>query len=193
MPSVELDAFLCELEASGHANDQRESDRSKKMLNLERATAELVSMLIRLSRARRILEIGTSNGFSTIWLANAAGPEGRVTSIDRNAGKTALARENLERAGLLNRVDLRVGEATNVVASLSGPFDFVFFDADRWTAPDQVRELMPKLSPSALLVADNALSHPDEIAGYLAAIRAMPEFEHIVVPIGKGLSIASRM
>ena len=131
MQPADLNAFLRDLEVFGIANDQRETDRSKKMLNLERDTAELVSILIRSSKARKILEIGTSNGFSTIWLAKAAGPDCEIVSIDRDPAKSAMARENLTRAGLLDRVDLRIGEATSIVAELEGPFDLVFFDGDR--------------------------------------------------------------
>jgi len=192
MTPSELTAFLAELEAFGILNDQRESDRSKKMLNLERETAQLVGILIRATRARNILEIGTSNGFGTIWLAVAAGPGGRVTTIDRNPLKVEMAKENLRRAGLLDSVDLRLGDASQVVSELGGPFDLVLFDADRYSAPEQLQLLISKLTPSALVLADNALSHPEEIAGYLRAIAALPEFEHTVVPVGKGLSIACR-
>jgi len=142
------------------------------------------------SRARRVLEIGTSNGYSTIWLAaSVAAAGGRVVSIDRSSWKHQMARDNLSQAGLLEHVDLCLGEAADVIASLPGPFDFVFFDADRISAPAQLNLLVPKLARPALMLADNALSHPDQIAGYLAAVRGM-QWQHVVVPVGKGLSIA---
>jgi len=78
------------------------------------------------------------------------------------------------------------------VAGLEGPFDCVFFDADRVSAPDQLRLLLPRLSPDVLLLADNVLSHPNEIAGYLAALEALRDFERVVVPLGKGLSVDHR-
>jgi len=184
---------LAELEKWGQENDRAQTDRSRKMLNLEPATAEIVSSLIAGAKAKRVLEIGTSNGYSTIWLAASVGLGGRVISIDRNPEKQRLAKENLERAGLLDRTELLLGNATEIVAGLEGPFDVVFFDADRFSAPEQLALLVPKLSPKALLLADNALSHPDEIAGYLAAIRALADFKHEVIPVGKGLSVASRL
>jgi len=162
------------------------------MLNLERPTAELVRALIVGRRPQRILEIGTSNGYSTIWLAASVAPNGRVTSIERNPHKLQLAERNLERAGLLSRTELLLGSATEVVAGINGPIDVLFFDADRWSAPAQLALLLPKLSADALLLADNVTSHPEEIAGYLAAIRQLPEFEHMVIPVGKGLSVAHR-
>jgi predicted O-methyltransferase YrrM len=118
--------------------------------------------------------------------------DGRVISIDRDADKQEPAAANLRRAGLGEVVELVVGDATEMVRGLDGPFDCVFFDADRVSAPEQLQLLLPKLRDDALLIADNTLSHPDEIAGYLAALQALPDFERLVIPVGKGLSVAHR-
>ena len=186
-----LRSLLTELEEFGRENDAREQDRSKKMLNLEPETAHLLTILIRSSLSKHILEIGTSNGYSTIWLAWAVQQTGgRVTSIDRNPAKHELAEANLRRAGLRATVDLRQGDAQEILGSLPGPFDFVFFDADRRSAPAQLELLMPKLASGALVLHDNALSHPDEIADYLHTVGTPPQFDHLVLPVGKGLSIA---
>jgi predicted O-methyltransferase YrrM len=218
--------LLREVERKGRANDERESDRARKMLNLEPGTAQLASILLRSSGARHVLEIGTSNGYSTIWLAwslveniaararEAAAPpprapakisiprasadpnqdtgDARIISIDRSPDKHALARENLRRAGFDTRVDLRTGDATAIIGELRGPFDFVFFDGDRVSAPAQLQLLLPRLAAKVLLLHDNALSHPGEIASYLALVESLPEFQHTVVPVGKGLSVAYR-
>jgi predicted O-methyltransferase YrrM len=185
--------LLAEIEQRGLENDKRETDRGRRMLNLEPDTARLLSILARSSRATRVLEVGTSNGYSTIWLAAAvAQAGGEVVSIDRNPEKQAEARENLRRAGLIDSVDLRLGEASAIVCELDGPFDLVFFDGDRTSAPEQLRRLLPKLAPAALVLADNVFSHPLEIAPYLAAVRHLEGFDHVVVPIGKGLSVAYR-
>jgi predicted O-methyltransferase YrrM len=188
-----LRQLLNELEEAGQHHDAQEQDHSRKMLNLEPASAHLLSILVRSSRRTRLLEIGTSNGYSTIWLAWATRPlGGHVTSIEREAHKLALADNNLRQAGLREVVDLIHGDATQVVAALAGPFDCVFFDADRLSAPSQLALLVPKLTAAVFLLADNALSHPQESAAYLAAVQALPQFEHLVIPIGKGLSIAYR-
>ncbi|MBZ5662562.1 MAG: class I SAM-dependent methyltransferase [Acidobacteriia bacterium] len=189
--NAEVRKLLVELEDLGQAHDAAESDRSRKFLNLEPETAQIVSMLARGSRATRVLEIGTSTGYSTIWLAASVAPAGgRVISIDRSADKQKMARENLTKAGFLEAVELRCGDATEIVASLAGPFDFVFFDADRISAPTQLVLLLPKLAPAAFLLADNALSHPAEIADYLTAIENLPGIQHALIPVGKGLSVA---
>jgi predicted O-methyltransferase YrrM len=190
---AQLIDLLAAIERRGRENDERETDRARKMLNLDPQTARLLSTLVRSSRAKRLLEIGTSNGYSTIWLASAvAETGGKIISIERNPEKQAMARENLLRAGLMDCVDLRLGDATDIVGELAGPFDFVFFDADRTSAPEQVRRLVPKLAPAVFVLADNALSHSAEIAGYIRAVTNLEGFEHMIVPVGKGLSLAYR-
>jgi predicted O-methyltransferase YrrM len=91
---------------------------------------------------------------------------------------------------LLRYVDLRLGDATEIAARLTGPFDCLFFDADRISAPKQLQRLLPKLSLPGLLLADNAISHPDQIADYLARIEEMERISHTIIPVGKGLSVA---
>jgi len=108
-----LGQLLAELAEAGRCHDAQEQDHSRKMLNLEPATAHLISMLVRSSRRTQLLEIGTSNGYSTIWLAWATRPPiGRVTSIERKAHKLALADANLRQAGLREVVDLIHGGVT---------------------------------------------------------------------------------
>lgn len=193
MRDVDLRAFLDALYEAGQQNDAREQERSQKMLNLEPETAHFLHLLLCSSRRTRLLEIGTSNGYSTIWLAWAMSLNGgHVTSIDRAAHKHALADENLRHAGLREYVDLHCGDATTVVANLSGPFDCIFFDADRYSAPAQLALLLPRLTPDVLLLADNVLSHSNEVAAYLHALETLPDFDKITLPLGKGLSIAYR-
>ena len=191
MNDTERRTFLDELYEIGRQHDAHEQERGRKMLNLEPDTARFLYILLRSSRRTRILEIGTSNGYSTIWLAWAASASGgHVISIDRDAHKQVLAEANLLRAELREVVELVCGDATETVAKLPGPFDCIFFDADRYSAPAQLNLLLPKLAPGALLLADNALSHPGEIAAYLQALESLPEFDRVVLPIGKGLSLA---
>ncbi len=188
-----LRELLQEMEKRGRENDARATERPRMMLNLDPATAQLVSILVRASGVTRAAEVGTSNAYSTIWLAwSLAHAGGRIVSIDRNPDKHAMARENLRRADLLDRVELLTGDATEIVRQLTGPFDLVFLDADRRKFPEILQTLLPKLAPKALLIADNALSHPEEIAEYLKLISSLPDFQLTTVPVGKGLSIAYR-
>jgi predicted O-methyltransferase YrrM len=188
-----LRELLRELEENGRENDAHASERARMMLNLEPASAQLLSILVRAGGVTRALEIGTSNAYSTIWLAWSLAPAGgRIVSIDRNPDKHALARENLRRANLLDRVELRTGDATEIVRELTGPFDLVFLDADRRKFPEQLQIQLPKLAGKVLVIADNVLSHPEEIADYLKFVSSLEDFQHTTVPVGKGLSIAYR-
>ena len=188
-----LRKLLQELEERGRENDARVTERPRMMLNLEPASAQLLSILVRASGVTRAIEVGTSNAYSTIWLAWSLAPVGgRIVSIDRNPDKHALARENLRRADFLDRVELLTGDAAEIGRGLAGPFDLVFLDADRRKFPEIMQILLPKLAPKVLVIADNVLSHPEEIAEYLKLISALPDFQHTIVPVGKGLSIAYR-
>jgi predicted O-methyltransferase YrrM len=188
-----LSGLLKEIEEHGVENDARVTERPRKMLNLEPASAQLLSILVRASGVTRAIEIGTSNAYSTIWLAWSLKPAGgRIISIDRNPDKHVLAQENLRRADLLDRVELRTGDAAEILRQLAGPFDLVFLDADRRSFPEQFQILLPKLAQKVLVVADNVLSHPEEIADYLKLISSLSDFQHTIVPVGKGLNIAFR-
>ena len=193
MMEQHLRELLQEIEKHGRENDARVSERPRMMLNLEPATAQLLSILVRASGVTRAIEIGTSNAYSTIWLAWSLAPAGgRIVSIDRNPDKHTLARENLRRADLLARVELRTGDAAEIVRTLPGPFDLVFLDADCRKFPEILQILLPKLASKVLVIADNVLSHPEEIADYLKMISSLADFQHTTVPVGKGLSIAYR-
>ena len=188
-----LRELLKEIEERGRDNDAHTTERARMMLNLEPASAQLLSILVRASGVTRALEVGTSNAYSTIWLAWSLAPAGgRVLSIDRNPDKHALARENLRRANLADQVELRTGDAAEIARELTGPFDLVFLDADRRKFPEILQILLPKLAPKVLVLADNVHSHPEEIAEYLKLISSLVDFQHTVVPVGKGLSIAFR-
>jgi predicted O-methyltransferase YrrM len=193
--SLQVQQVLAELEAFGRANDQREPDRARKMLNLERETAELLRAFVLSARRKRVLEIGTSNGYSAIWLASTLQSipgSAPLLTIEKDAGKAQSARTNLQKAGLADHAVVLEGSATDLVSALPGPFDCVFFDADRISAPEQLRLLLPKLTADALLLADNVLSHPEEIAGYLKEFAGLPDFVTTTVPVGKGLHVAVR-
>ena len=189
-----LAAFLDELWRSGEENDAREAERPKRMLNITPDTGRLLWILVQAARATRILEVGTSNAYSTIWLADAArATGGHVITLERNPDKVRLARENLARAGVADRVELREGNAAETLAGLTGPFHFVFLDADRANYSAYLDLALPKLQPGGLLVADNVISHAQELADYLARVKSNPALFSVTVPVGKGEEIALKL
>jgi len=107
--------------------------------------------------ARRILEIGTLGGYSTIWLARALPPGGELITCEIDAKHAAVARTNLERAGVASVVDLREGPAIDILAALTGPFDLAFVDADKQSGADYFAECLRLSRPGGLIVVDNVV------------------------------------
>ena len=111
-----LQVLLAELERFGEANDGATTDRPRRMLNITRDTGELLSVLVRATSARRVLEIGTSNGYSTLWLASAArATGGAVTTVEFSDYKVGLARQNFNRSGLAPFITLVHDDSTGVL------------------------------------------------------------------------------
>jgi caffeoyl-CoA O-methyltransferase len=121
------------------------------------AEGKFLHVLARAIRAERILEIGTLGGYSTIWLARALPPAGKLITIEVDAHHADVARSNITRAGLADRVDVRVGAALDVLPTLSGPFDFIFIDADKETYVEYFEWAVKLARPGALIVADNVV------------------------------------
>lgn len=119
---------------------------------------KFLSLLAGAMQARRILEIGTLGGFSTIWLARGAGPQGRVMTLEYEPRHAAVARANLERAGLADRVEVVVGAALDTLPTLAGaPFDLVFIDADKENYVAYLEWAVRLARPGAVIVADNVV------------------------------------
>ena len=193
MDDAALFRYLDTLEAQGRENDARETERSRRLLNCGPETGRLLAILIRALGARRILELGTSNGYSTVWLAWAASATGgRVTTIDHAADKIAMARENLDRVGLAERVTITHGRIAGVLRDLQGPVDFVFLDADRPSYLAYLDPLLRLLRPGGLLATDNVMSHPSEVAEFLARLRRTGGVETVTLPVGNGVELTYR-
>jgi predicted O-methyltransferase YrrM len=186
--------FADELYAVSQEHDRAHADRLERFRNVEPPTAELLGVLIRAAGARRVLELGTSNGYSTLWLADAVeATGGRLVSVDLDASRTELARANLSRAGLGELVDLRSDDAAAVLAgSDDAAWEFVFLDAERPAYPGYLRDLVRTLAPGGVLAIDNVISHEHELVQFTALIEAEPALTQTVVPVGAGLRLAVR-
>jgi predicted O-methyltransferase YrrM len=131
---------------------------------------KFLSLLATAVGARRILEIGTLGGFSTIWLARGAGPDGRVTTLEYEPKHAEVARANIDRAGVGDRVEVLVGAALDTLPSVTGgPFDLVFIDADKENNPDYLEWAVKLTHPGSVIVVDNviregAILSPDQDA-----------------------------
>jgi predicted O-methyltransferase YrrM len=188
----DLAALMAELEAFGQRNDATTTERPRRMLNITRDTGELLSVLVRATGARRVLEIGTSNGYSTLWLASAARDiGGSVTTVEIAEFKRGLASANFARSGLSACISLVSDDASRVLQrSGDASVDLIFLDSERGEYPGWWPDLRRLLRPGGLLIVDNATSHAREMAPFVALVTADPEFTTSLVPIGNGEFLA---
>ena len=145
--------------------------------------AQFLGMLVKLSRAKRVLEIGTAYGYTTLWLARAlAETGGKLTTIEIAPDRAELAKKHVATAGLAKYVNFRLGDAHAIVPTLGGPFDIAYLDADKGGNEDYFNKLFPKkLPPGGLLVAHNALLLAEKMKDYLERVCQHPEFETLII------------
>ena len=145
------------LEATLKAN----SEHGLPAIDVSPAQGKLLNLLVRMSGASTVLEVGTLGGYSTIWLARALPPGGKVVTLELEAHHAEVARINLERAGLSGVADVRVGPALDALAQLhaegAGPFDFIFIDADKPNNPRYLSWAMRLSRPGTVIICDNVI------------------------------------
>jgi predicted O-methyltransferase YrrM len=185
----ERKTFLDELYASSRAHDEALEDRLQRFRNVEPETAELLGVLVRAMQATRVLEIGTSNGYSTIWLADAAeAVGGSVLSLEVEAERTELARANLVEAGVDGFVELRTADAGEVLAELpDGAYDLIFLDAERPAYVGYWPHLVRALRDNGLLVVDNTLSHANQLVEFSQLVHDDERVTSTLVTVGAGV------
>ena len=169
-----------------------------------RIEGRFLGMLIRSLRARRVLELGTFTGYSSISMALALPAGGRVITCDVNEDTTAIAKSYAAEAGVLGRIDYRLGPALETIAELDGPFDLVFIDADKPNYLNYYEATLPLLAEGALMVIDNTLwsggvADPDDHDANTEAIRALndrvledPRVENVLLTVRDGMNLVWR-
>jgi caffeoyl-CoA O-methyltransferase len=172
-------------------------------------TGALLYVLAAATGARRILEIGTAIGYTTIWLGRALPPDGLLISLEIDAGRAATARANLERAGLADRATVMVADAGRAIAKVAGPFDLIFQDGDKRQYEPLLDRLIDRLRPGGLLVTDDvlwrgeivhrAVDRPGQtpeatrvMAAHNERLAAEPRLATTIVPLGDGVAISVR-
>lgn len=160
-----VDAYVCDtLHAPDPVLDAALADSAAAGLPAISVTppmGKLLWLLAQARQARRVLEIGTLGGYSTIWLARAVGQDGRVVTLELDPGHAAVARRNLARANVDSRVELRLGPALDSLAALeaegAAPFDLVFIDADKPSNPEYFAWALRLSRPGTVIVVDNVV------------------------------------
>jgi caffeoyl-CoA O-methyltransferase len=159
-----------------------------------------LSFLVHMTRATRVLEVGTFTGWSSIAMARALPPGGSIVSCDVNEETTAIARRYAEEAGVADRIDYRVGPGIETLATLDGPFDLAFIDADKESYVDYYEAILPKLAPDGVIGADNTLfgsgGPNDEITQAISRFNDHvlhdDRVEAVLLPFRDGLTLIRR-
>lgn len=151
--------------------------------NVPRTDGQFLNFLVKLSRSKQVLEVGTSNGYSAIWICLALEEtDGHLTTIEIDPERVKLAKENLRRAGLDHRVSFLEGDAHKIVPTLEGQFDFVFLDADKGREQDYFGYLYPKkLTPGSIIAVHNAIRMRQVMQRYFDMMSNHLEFDFLTV------------
>jgi predicted O-methyltransferase YrrM len=184
------------------------------VINVSPNEGKLLYLIAKMCRAKRILEIGTLGGYSTTWLARALPVDGKLITLELDEKHAAVAHHSLDRAGVSNRVEIRVGRAVDslrtMIDHVETPFDLIFIDADKPSYPDYLTLAMQLTRPGTIILADNVIRNGRVLdaqstdassrgaRAYNAAIAMHPRLESIVLPIirenldGLSISIVTR-
>ena len=171
---AQLKRLLAEMDAKGY-----------QYWSVPRKDGEFLYLLVKATRSRNVLEMGTSHGFSAIWMGLALEETGgRLTTIEIDRQRHDMARRNLSAAGLSQKVTLIRGDGHGEVEKLQGPFDFVFLDADKEGQVDYFNKLYPKkLVPGGILVVHNAIHQANSMKEYLEMVRKHPDFDTVTLSV----------
>jgi predicted O-methyltransferase YrrM len=161
-----------------------------------------LAAVVAMARPQRVLEIGTFTGYSALSMAESLPPGGRIVTCDISEAHVALARRHIAASPYTDRIEIRVGPAIDTIATLDGPFDLVFVDADKESYVDYYEAVLPKLSPDGVIVVDNVLwsgevvdehQTDDPTVATMRAfndhVRADPRVEVVVLTVRDGVSL----
>jgi caffeoyl-CoA O-methyltransferase len=181
LPDAEIDAHLKAMQEPG-----------QRFANIEAAEGAYLQELVKKVNAKKVLEIGTSTGYSGIWMARGLRETGgRLISIEIDQGRHRQAVENFRKVGLRALADLRLGDALQEVPRVEGPLDLVFIDALKSDYLKYYEMVLPKMRPGGIIVAHNVESHPQDMQDFLQRIRNDPKVKtEIVKPGWQGFSVS---
>jgi caffeoyl-CoA O-methyltransferase len=170
------------------------------------AVARMLALFVRVSGAKRIFEMGSAIGYSTIWLARAAGPKGKVIYTDGDPEKARRAKEYFLRADVAQRIDVRVGDALELMKKAPGKFDLIFNDVDKHQYPGALRVALPKLRRGGLFITDNTIwsgkaarpAAPQDrdtqgVQEFNRLVYAAKELYPVLIPLRDGVTVCQKL
>jgi predicted O-methyltransferase YrrM len=170
--------------------------RGQEMLAITADTGLFYSILLKAIRAKRVLEVGTSAGFSTLWLADGIGRTGSLITIEMDSLKIERARQNFKQAGVDKLIEIKNGSACNVLRTLRGKFDFVLLDADKENITKYFDLVLPLVRVGGIIAADNMLypiAFQPIMKKYARHVRRRRNIRSVTVPIGMGEEITIKL
>ena len=189
-----IEAVLRRLEEEDARDRADGTPQERRLRSVTSEVGRLLHVLVKLAGARRLLEVGASGGYSTIWTATATRDAGgSLTTLEIDPVKVALARESLRDAGLEGAVTIVEGDAFEYMRSRTEPADFVFLDAEKEDYLAFLGLIVPLLTLGGVLVADNLISHEADLREFREAALDDPRLSAVVVPIGRGELFAVRL
>lgn len=190
--SAEMAATMAELEARDARDRLDGTPREGRLRQIPPETGRLLALLCAGAPAGQVVEVGTSAGYSSLWLSLGCAASGRqLTTFEVDPRKVALARETFTRAGVAEQVELVEGDLRQRTEHL-GEVAFCFLDAEKDLYEEIADLVLERLVPGGLLVADNVLSHREELAPFVERSLGDPRLDGVVVPIGKGELVLRR-
>lgn len=189
--AINFECYMNDLYAQFSAHDAAHLDRLKRYRNIETESAQFLSMLIKTQQSKQVLEIGTSTGYSTLWLAQALSQtQGCMITLEIDPERSAQAQQYAKNLGLDHLVNYHVGDALDYLKMAQQRFDFILLDAERDAYVDYWQYLPTLLHPQkGLLVVDNVLSHADQVKDFLDLVNIDAQFVSSTINIGAGLCL----
>lgn len=168
----------------------------RQFWNIPRVTGEFLNLLIRTAKSKNALELGTSNGYSGIWLGKALKETGgKLTTVEFYEKRIKPARENFEKCGILDIITTLEGPAIKILEYMKEDekFDFVFIDANKSETLKYFELIHPHLVKGGFLAVDNVISHEQKVKPYIDEINSRPDYENVVLTLPAGLSLARKL
>ena len=190
----EIDAYLSSLVTMSPLLERVAAEGAELDLPIiDKGVGRLLETMVLSTDARQILEIGTANGYSALWLAQSLPHDGRLISIELNPSRAQLAKDHLDEAGLGDRASVMVGDAALLVQKVAGPFDVIFNDGDKRQYSQLLDRLVTLLRPGGVLITDNVLWDGEVIPGLVNPPRRSADETKAIATYNQQLAADSRL
>ncbi len=202
----DVDKYIYDLlpERDGVLKEIEEQARKRSIPIIGPAVARVLNQYARIAGAKRVFELGSAIGYSTIWLARAVGKGGKVYYTDGNPKNAAEARSYFERSGVADRIEVMVGDAFESLDKVSGEFDLIFNDVDKHQYPQAFRKALPRVREGGLFITDNVLwsgrvaradkdANTEGVREFNRLIYTTPELLPTIVPLRDGVAVCLKL